>query len=86
MKHRKKEKIDISSLRCINLGGLMHMLTSGNTCTHTCELARELATCFIDAGSCTVLPCSTGCVQRTRTAHCRASAQKHGKDAYFGYC
>lgn len=47
MKHRKKEKIDISNLRCINLGGLMHMLTSGNTCTHTCELARELAACCL---------------------------------------
>lgn len=38
MKHRRKEKIVISNLRCINLGDLMHMLTSGNTCTHTYEL------------------------------------------------
>lgn len=46
MKHRKKEKIDISNLRCINLCGFTHMLTSGNTCTHMCELAQELAACW----------------------------------------
>lgn len=79
MKHRKKEKIDSSKLRCINVGGLM--LTSGKTCTHTCELAQELAVC------CLLMQVLVQSLLAARgRAWCRASAQKHGKDAYFGYC
>jgi len=43
----RKKKMNISNLRCINLDGLIYMLTSANTCTHVCELAHKTAACCL---------------------------------------
>lgn len=79
-----EKKINISNLLCINLDGLIYMLTSANTCTHVCELACEAAACCLFMrGLLQSLTAARQCVQQTGRVCWRASAQKHGKDAYF---